>query len=91
MKNLTGTALFMAGSIAFWQCRRENKGTETIGCVMDIHFGGGTHFDLRCLTVVEKASQISVNRKKAYLQRLACTSITGNMHSTPTVQLWKTY
>jgi hypothetical protein len=32
-------------------------GTETEGCVldMDIHFGGETHFDLRCLTVVEKS------------------------------------
>jgi hypothetical protein len=34
---------------------RENMGTETEGCVLDIHFGGETHFDLRCLTVVEKS------------------------------------
>jgi hypothetical protein len=33
---------------------RKNMKTETKGCVLDIHFGGGTHFDLRCLTVVEK-------------------------------------
>jgi hypothetical protein len=33
---------------------RENMGTETKGFVLDIHFGGDTHFDLRCLTVVEK-------------------------------------
>jgi hypothetical protein len=33
----------------------ENMGTETEGCVLDIHFGGETHFDLRCLTVVEKS------------------------------------
>jgi hypothetical protein len=39
MKNLTG----------------ENMGTETKGCVLDIHFGGKTHFDLRCLTVVERS------------------------------------
>jgi hypothetical protein len=58
-------------TIAFWQCRRENMGTETKGCVLDIHFGGETDFDLRCLTMVENASQISVNRKKAHLQRLA--------------------
>jgi hypothetical protein len=62
-------------------------GTETKGCVLYIHFDSETHFHLRCLTVVEKASQISVNRKAAHLQRLACVSITGNMHSTPTAVL----
>jgi hypothetical protein len=34
---------------AFWQCRigdRENMGTETKGCVLDIHFGGETHSTL---------------------------------------------
>jgi hypothetical protein len=31
---------------------RENTGTETEGCV---HFVGETHFDLRCLSVVEKS------------------------------------
>jgi hypothetical protein len=36
------------------------------------------------LLVVEKTSQISVNRKTAHLHRLACRSITGSMHSTPT-------
>jgi hypothetical protein len=35
----------------------------------------------------KKASQISVNRKAAHLQRLACLSITGSMHSTPTAAL----
>jgi hypothetical protein len=35
----------------------------------------------------KKASQISVNRKTAYLQRLACINITGSMHSTPTAAL----
>jgi hypothetical protein len=30
----------------------------------------GTGGDLRCLTMVEKASQISVNRKTAHLQRV---------------------
>jgi hypothetical protein len=45
--------------------------TETKGCVLDIHFGGDTHFDLRCVTV-------------AHLQRLACISITRSMHSTLT-------
>jgi hypothetical protein len=52
------------------------------------HFGGDTHFTLRCLTVVEKkSSQISVNRKTAQLQRLACLSITGSMHSIPPAAL----
>jgi hypothetical protein len=37
---------------AFWQCQRV---TETKGCVLDIHFGGETHFDLRCHTVVKKS------------------------------------
>jgi hypothetical protein len=63
-------------------------GTETEGCVLDIHFGGGeTHFYLHCLTVVEKASQISFNRKIAHLQRITCVSITGSMHSTLTAAL----
>jgi hypothetical protein len=35
-------------SHAFWQCRRV-IGTETKSCVLDIHFGGKTHFDLRVL------------------------------------------
>jgi hypothetical protein len=30
-------------------------GTETEGCVLDLHLGGETHFDLRRLTVVEKS------------------------------------
>jgi hypothetical protein len=58
---------------------RESMGTETKCGVLDIHFGGETHFDLRCLTVVEKASQISVNRKTEHLQ--------WSMHSTPTAAL----
>jgi hypothetical protein len=52
-------------------------GTETEGCVLDLHFGGER----------KKASQISVNRKTTHLQRLACVSITGSMHSTPTAAL----
>jgi hypothetical protein len=32
---------------------RENMGTD-MG-ILDIHLGGETHFDLRCLTVVEKS------------------------------------
>jgi hypothetical protein len=35
----------------------------------------------------KKASQISVNRKTAHLQRLACVSITGSMYSTRTAAL----
>jgi hypothetical protein len=63
---------------------KENMGTEIKGCVLDIHFGGDTHFDLSCLIVVEKASQISVNRKTVNLQRLSCVGITESMHSTLT-------
>jgi hypothetical protein len=33
----------------------KNMGTETEGCVLDLHFGGVTHFDLRCLTVAEQS------------------------------------
>jgi hypothetical protein len=29
--------------------------TETKGCLLDVYFGGETHFDLRCLTVVERS------------------------------------
>jgi hypothetical protein len=50
---------------------KKNMETETKGFVLDIHFGGETHFYLRCLTLVQKASQISVIRKTAHLQRLA--------------------
>jgi hypothetical protein len=60
---------------------------ETKGCVLDIHFGGETHFDLRCLTVVAKSVQISVNWKTAHLQPFACINITGSMHSDPTAAL----
>jgi hypothetical protein len=35
----------------------------------------------------KEASQISVNWKTAHLQRLACVSITGSIHSTPTAAL----
>jgi hypothetical protein len=35
----------------------------------------------------KKPSQISGNRKTAHLQLLACVSITGSMHSTPTAAL----
>jgi hypothetical protein len=35
----------------------------------------------------KKASQISVNRKTAHMQRLVCVSITGSMHSTRTAAL----
>jgi hypothetical protein len=35
----------------------------------------------------KKASQIIVNRKTVHLQRLACISITGSMHSTPPAAL----
>jgi hypothetical protein len=33
---------------------RENMGTETKDCVLDIKFGGETHFDINFFTVVEK-------------------------------------
>jgi hypothetical protein len=53
-----------------------------------IHFDGETHFDLHAaLLWWKKALQISVNRKTAHLQRRACGSITGSMHSTPTAAL----
>jgi hypothetical protein len=52
-----------------------------------LHLAGETHFDLRCLTVVEKASQISVKRKTALQVCLACLSITWSMHSTPIAAL----
>jgi hypothetical protein len=57
---------------------RENTKTETKGCVLDTHFSDETHFVY---------NQISLNRKTAHLQRLACISITGSMHSTPTAAL----
>jgi hypothetical protein len=63
---------------------RENMGTETEGCVLGIHFGGLTY---AALLWWKKASQISVNRKTAHLQRLACVSITGSMHLTSTAAL----
>jgi hypothetical protein len=70
---------------------RENMGIETKGCVLDIHFGGETDFDLRCLTVVENASQISVNQKKAHLQRLAFYSNCSSGSHTDVATSWYLY
>jgi hypothetical protein len=53
--------------------------TETKVCPLDIHFGGEWWW--------KKGAQISKNRKTGHLQRLACVSITGSMHSTPTAAL----
>jgi hypothetical protein len=58
---------------------RENMGTETKG--------DETHFDLRCLIVVEKSVTNKSQSKKAHLQRIACVRIAGSMHSTPTAAL----
>jgi hypothetical protein len=35
---------------------RENMGTETAGCVLDLNLSDETHFVLRCLTVVGKSA-----------------------------------
>jgi hypothetical protein len=44
-------------TIVFWQCQRAKRKTwglkPKVG-YWDIHFGSETHFNLRCLTVVEK-------------------------------------
>jgi hypothetical protein len=63
---------------------RENMGTETEGCVLDIHLGGETHFDLRCLTVMEKSVTNKGQSNTAHMQCLACASKTESMHVTPT-------
>jgi hypothetical protein len=84
MKNLTGTAILITG------CRRngKNMGTETKGCVLDIYFSGARPIlTYAALLSWKKASQISVIRKTAQLQRLACINIIGGMHSTPTAAL----
>jgi hypothetical protein len=62
-------------------------GTETEGCVLDKHLGGETHFDLRCLTVVEKSVTNKCQSKNSTTATPSCVSITGCMHSTPTVAL----
>jgi hypothetical protein len=65
-------------TISFWQCQRAigHIGAETEGCVLDIHFGGETYIlTYTALLWWKKASQISVNRKTAHLQRLpACNT-----------------
>jgi hypothetical protein len=33
-------------SIAYWQCRRKNMGSEIEGGVLDIHFGNKTDVDI---------------------------------------------
>jgi hypothetical protein len=59
MKNLTRTAILITEGhhclLAMSKGDMENMRTETEGCVLDIHFGGETFFDLRYLTVVEKS------------------------------------
>jgi hypothetical protein len=65
-------------TIAFWQCQkgdREDMRTETQGCVV---------YWIYTSMVTPKPPQISLNRKSAPLQRLACVSITGSMHFIPT-------
>jgi hypothetical protein len=66
---------------------KENMETETKSCVLDIHFGGKTHFELPYRTVVEKSPQMSVNQKTAHLQHLASVNITGSIRSTATAAL----
>jgi hypothetical protein len=65
-------------------------GPETGSCVLDIKFGAVVRPILTYTLPYcggKKTSQISVNRKTAHLQRLACVSITRSMHSTPTAAL----
>jgi hypothetical protein len=65
---------------------RENMRTETEGCVLDMYLGGETHFDLCCLTVVEKSVTNKCQSKNS-TPATPCESITGSMHSTPTAAL----
>jgi hypothetical protein len=75
MKKLTGICILITG------CRRSRlcSGYTPRWCDLfqpTLPYCGG-----------KKASQRNVNRKTAHLQRLACVSITGSMHSTPTAAL----
>jgi hypothetical protein len=77
-------------TITFWQCRRAIGKTWELKPKV-VHWIYTlvvkpilTYAALLCW---KKASQISVNRKTAHLQRLACVSISGSMHSTPTAAL----
>jgi hypothetical protein len=74
-------------TIAFWQCRRAIG--KTWGLKPKVVYWINTSVVKPILIYAallwwKKASQISVNRKTAHLQHLACISITGSMHSTPT-------
>jgi hypothetical protein len=70
-----------------WKGDREKMGTETESCVLDIHLGGDTHFDLRCLTVVEKSVINKCQSKNSTPATPCLCNITGSMYSTPTAVL----
>jgi hypothetical protein len=71
MKNLTGSAILITKCyhclLEMSKDDRKGIGTETKGCVLDIHFGGETHFDLRCLTVVEKRVTMFIETPSLYI------------------------
>jgi hypothetical protein len=77
-------------TIAFWQYRRAIG--KTWGLKPKVVYWIYTSVVRPILTYAallwwKKASQISVNRKTAHLQRLVCINITGSMHSTKTAAL----
>jgi hypothetical protein len=56
---------------------KEIMRTETKGCVLDIHFGGETHFDLRYFIVMEKSGTNKCQSKNSTAATpFACVSIT---------------
>jgi hypothetical protein len=74
MKSFTAIHCFLAMS-------KSDMGTKTKSGVLDIHFDGKIHLELRCLNVLEKSVTKSVNRKTTHLQRLAFVNITGSRRS----------
>jgi hypothetical protein len=77
-------------SLAFWQCRRaigKTWGLQPKAVYWIYTSVVRPNLTYAALLWWKKASQISVNRKTAHLQLLACVSITGSMHFTPTAAL----
>ena len=57
-------------------------GSETKGCVLDLHHDDQTRIDLKLCGLAAK-DEIQYQQERAKIQKLACLAITGAMKMTP--------